>query len=71
MMRNVASSRARNERLRTQYVAASADYHRISRYLKAASGTLSPAERDLLSQFAELAKRKYGRLRRRITKHVA
>lgn len=48
----------------------SADYHRIARYLKAATGTLTKSERSLLSEFAEIAKRKYERLRKRVLKRA-
>jgi hypothetical protein len=65
MTRKAVSSRTGHQRLRTQYLAAVAEYNRITRYLKAGVSILSQAERDLLSEFAELAKRRYERLRRR------
>jgi len=54
-----------------QYGAAVSEYHRITRYLNAATGILTRGESSLLLEFAEIAKRKYERLRRRITKHAA
>jgi hypothetical protein len=53
------AARTKNQRLQRQYRAAIAEYHRITRYLKSGVGILSQAERDLLSEYAELAKRKY------------
>ena len=67
----VVAARTQKQRLQKQYRAASAEYHRIFRYLKTAKSTLTTAERDLLAEFAEIAKRKYDRLRRRILKHAA
>ena len=42
---------------------------RLISYLKAAHGILSKAERELLSEFAQIAKRKCDRLRRAIHQH--
>lgn len=67
----LVASRTQKQRLQQEYRAASAEYHRISRYLKAATGALTQAERSLLSEFAEIAKRKYERLRKRVVKHAA
>jgi hypothetical protein len=43
----------------------------LANYLKAANGILSKAERELLSEFAEIAERKCQRLRRAIHQHSA
>ncbi|HTS48084.1 MAG TPA: hypothetical protein VMH05_09070 [Bryobacteraceae bacterium] len=65
------ASRTKKQRLQKEYRAASAQYHRITRYLRVASDVLTKAERSLLLEFAEVAKRKYERLRRRVVKHAA
>lgn len=53
----VVAVRTKKQRLQKECRAASAEYHRITRYLKAASGSLTTAERSLLLEFAETAKR--------------
>jgi hypothetical protein len=63
--------RTKKQRLQKEYRAASAEYHRITRYLNVATGVLTKGERSLLLEFAEIAKRKYERLRRRVVKHAA
>jgi len=65
------ASRTQKQRLQKECRAASAEYHRITGYLVGATGILTKAERSLLSEFAEVAKRKYERLRRRVVKHAA
>jgi len=65
------ASCTQKQRLQKEYRAASAEYHRITRYLKVATGILTKGERSLLSEFAEVAKRKYQRLRKRVVKHAA
>jgi hypothetical protein len=46
------------------YKNASAEYRRLMNYLKAATSVLPKAECELLSEFAEISKRKCQRLRR-------
>ena len=62
MARKTKSSRTAKQRLQQEYRAAVAEYHRITNYLKAATGILSKPERELLKEFAQLAKRKQERL---------
>jgi len=65
------AARTEKQRLRRQYRKAAAEYHLLRRYLNAARGILTGPERSLLLNYAELAKRKYERLRRRVLKHAA
>ena len=67
----VVASRTQKQGPQKEYRAASAEYHRITRYLKVAAGILTKGERSLLSEFAEVAKRKYERLRKRVVNHAA
>ena len=61
--RKAKTSHPRKQRLEKEYWAAVAEYHRITKYLKATTGVLSKANRELLMEFAELAKLKYHQLR--------
>jgi len=62
MARKKRSSRTAKQCLQKEYRAAVAEYHRITNYLKAATGILSKPQRELLKEFAQLAKRKQERL---------
>ena len=53
----------KRQRLEKEYWAAIAEYDLLTSYLKAAKGLTKPA-RELLREFADLAKRKSERLRR-------
>ena len=64
-------SRSKKQRLLNQYAKAAAERRRLLNYLKAAAGILSKPERELLLEFAEIAKRKCDRLRRAIRQHSA
>ena len=69
------SSRAAKQRLQNEYKRAVAERRRLVSYLKAATGILTKDEMDLLSEFAQIAKRKCDRLRKavqqRSTRHAA
>src|ERR1700736_4347831 len=61
----------KKRRLQKEYWEAVAEYHRINKYLKAATGVLSKPDRELLLEFAALAKSKYERLRRAMNRRSA
>jgi hypothetical protein len=65
----VNPSRSKRQRLLTEYKKAVAERQALASYLKAATGILPNADQELLSQFAQLAKRKCDRLRRAIRQH--
>jgi hypothetical protein len=67
----VKDSRSRKQQLQSDYRKAVAERRMLANYLKAANGILSKAERELLSEFAEIAERKCQRLRRAIHQHSA
>jgi hypothetical protein len=67
----VKKTLSRKQRLVSQYRKASAERRRLVNYLKAADGVLSEAEKALLREFAQLAKRKCDRLRRAIEQQSA
>lgn len=66
MARKTQGSRAKKERLLSEYKKANAERRRILNYLKATEAVLAKPERDLLSEFLQLAKRRCDRLRRAI-----
>jgi hypothetical protein len=54
MARKARSSRTAKQRLQKEYRAAVAEYHRITNYLKAATGILSKHEREFLKEYSSL-----------------
>jgi hypothetical protein len=60
----VTVSRLANQRLLKEYKEAVAEHRRLGNYLKTADSILSKAERELLQDFVQIAKRKSDRLRR-------
>ena len=71
----VKASRSKKERLIKEYKKAVAERRMLLTYLKAATGVLTTPERELLLEFAQIARRKCDRLRREIQqnygKHAA
>jgi hypothetical protein len=67
----VKASRSRKQQLLNEHRRAAAERRTLAKYLKAAGGMLSKAERELLSEFVELAKQKCDRLRRAIRQRSA
>jgi hypothetical protein len=67
----VTVSRSKKRRLLTEYKEAVAERRRLVTYLKAAKGILSKGELELLSDFAQIAKRKCDRLRRAMQRHTS
>ena len=65
----VKASRSKKLRLLSEYKEAVAERRRLVTYLKAAKGILSTGELELLSDFAQIAKRKCDRLRRAMQRH--
>jgi hypothetical protein len=69
------ASRSKKQRLLSDHRKAVAERRKLANYLKAANGILPDADRALLLEFAQIAKRKCDRLRRAIrqdsTKHAA
>ena len=56
-------SLTKQQRLWKEFLAANAQYELVTSYLTAAAATLTKPERDLLMEFADLAKRESDRLR--------
>jgi hypothetical protein len=67
----VRVSRTKKQRLLNEYKKAVAERRTLVNYLKAATGILSKAERELLLEFAQIARRKSDRLRRAIRQQSA
>jgi hypothetical protein len=67
----VKVSRTKMQRLQNEYKKALIERRRLVNYLKAATGILSEPERQLLLEFAQIARRKCDRLRRAIRQHGA
>ena len=69
------ASRSKKQRLLSEHRRAAAERRKLTNYLKAANGILSSADRGLLLDFAQIARRKCDRLRRAIhqdsSKHAA
>jgi hypothetical protein len=67
----VKVSRTKRQRLLSDYKKALAERRSLVNYLKAATGVLSEPERELLMEFALIARRKCDRLRRAIRQQSA
>jgi hypothetical protein len=67
----VKDSRSKKQKLMREYRKAAAEHRRLTKYLEADGSILSKAERNLLLEFADLARQKCERLRRAIRQHAA
>jgi hypothetical protein len=67
----VRVSRTKKQRLLNEYKKAVAERRMLVNYLNGTTGILSKAERELLLEFTQIARRKCDRLRRAIRQHSA